>query len=150
MPRVEAADFYRHTVERAELLAGSTHQKLAGPVRARDASAYFEARLIGDGFIKVGEAAMAADPLSSSGIQLAIQSGIAASVIVNTLLRRPSSSEIAERFCGSRKARRMTDRSRGRRRPTRNIRRAAACPSGIEGRPRPRRLVTSARSLDRR
>jgi flavin-dependent dehydrogenase len=82
-------------------------------VRARDASAYFEARLIGDGFIKVGEAAMAADPLSSSGIQLAIQSGIAASAIVNTLLRRPSSSEIAERFYGSRKARRMTDRSVG-------------------------------------
>jgi flavin-dependent dehydrogenase len=97
-PRWDVAEFYRHSVERADLLDGSSAARLAGRVRARDASAYFDSKLIGDGFIKVGEAAMATDPLSSSGIQLAIQSGIAAGVTVNTLLLQPGSSEIAERF----------------------------------------------------
>ena len=48
--------------------------------------------------IKVGDAALALDPLSSSGVQKAIQSALAGSVVVNTLLQRPRAQALARQF----------------------------------------------------
>ena len=48
--------------------------------------------------IKVGDAALALDPLSSSGVQKAIQSALAGSVVVNTLLQRPGEQALAREF----------------------------------------------------
>jgi hypothetical protein len=90
--------FYFDAIGRSNFLNGATQPKLATPVRARDASTYFDRALIGERFIKVAEAAIAVDPLSSSGFQIAIQSEITASVTVNTLLSRPHSTELALRF----------------------------------------------------
>ena len=49
------------------------------------------------GRIKVGEAALALDPLSSSGVQRSIQTAVAAAIVLNTLSRRDHDG-IATRF----------------------------------------------------
>ena len=47
---------------------------------------------------KVGDAALALDPLSSSGVQKAIQGALSAAIVANTLLRRPEQTEAALQF----------------------------------------------------
>lgn len=69
-----------------------------GPVAAHDASAYCDETLAGDDFLKVGEAAFALDPLSSSGVQKAMASGITAAIVANTVLLRPWDAELALDF----------------------------------------------------
>ncbi|MGN6258412.1 MAG: flavin-dependent monooxygenase QhpG [Solirubrobacterales bacterium] len=51
-----------------------------------DATCYVDDDPIGETWAKVGEAGFAIDPLSSSGVQAAIQAGIAASVAIDTIL----------------------------------------------------------------
>jgi flavin-dependent dehydrogenase len=68
----------------ADLVAGAA--RLEGSVHACDATCYFDAAPITGDSAKVGEAAFAIDPLSSSGVQTAIQSAIAASTAVHTIL----------------------------------------------------------------
>jgi hypothetical protein len=46
-------------------------------------------------WIKVGDAALALDPLSSTGVQKAIQTALAGALVVNTLSRRPALVEPA-------------------------------------------------------
>jgi hypothetical protein len=57
-----------------------------GPVEVCDASSYVVDPPIGPDHVRVGEASFGIDPLSSSGVQTAIQSGLAAAVAVHTLL----------------------------------------------------------------
>lgn len=71
---------------------------LSGPVRACDATPYLDEKCVSDGFIRVGDAALALDPLSSSGVQKAVQSALSGSVVVNTLLRRPGSAALARQY----------------------------------------------------
>jgi hypothetical protein len=67
-------------------------------VQVADASPYLDEECVTDDSIKVGDAALAFDPLSSSGVQKAIQSALAGSAVVNTLLQRPSAQDLARRF----------------------------------------------------
>jgi flavin-dependent dehydrogenase len=55
-------------------------------VRACDATSYAAATPIDTSSVKVGEAAFAIDPLSSSGVQTAIQTGLAAGAAVHSIL----------------------------------------------------------------
>lgn len=82
----------------SSLLPPGTGAALAGPVRACDATPYLDQSSVSDTFIRVGDAALALDPLSSSGVQKAIQTALAGSVVVNTLLRRPSSAPLAREY----------------------------------------------------
>ena len=59
-----------------------------GPVRACDATCYAAHTAITATSVRVGEAAFAIDPLSSSGVQTAIGTGLAAAAAVHTLLDR--------------------------------------------------------------
>jgi hypothetical protein len=70
---------------------------MVGPARACDATSYTEDELVGEGFIKIGEAAFAIDPLSSSGVQKAIQSGLSASIVAHTMLS-DGDAEAAKQF----------------------------------------------------
>ncbi len=58
----------------------------AGPVHACDATTYAVANAIDETSLRAGEAAFAIDPLSSSGVQTAIQSGLAAAAAAHTIL----------------------------------------------------------------
>jgi flavin-dependent dehydrogenase len=82
----------------SSLAAACRDAERVGPVRATDATPYLDGRSVTSSSIKVGEAALAVDPISSSGVQKAIQSALAGAVVANTLLKSPAASEAALRF----------------------------------------------------
>jgi flavin-dependent dehydrogenase len=77
---------YRQLLAQSQLLGRLLQGKMLGPVRVCDATGRMSPDLIGQDFIRVGEAAVAIDPLSSQGIQDAILSAIQASAAVHTIL----------------------------------------------------------------
>jgi flavin-dependent dehydrogenase len=79
-------EFYREILSRSRLLEGLTRGQMVGPVCVRDATPRFCRDPIGNDFIRVGEACVAIDPLSSQGIQTALLSAIQASAAVHTIL----------------------------------------------------------------
>lgn len=89
---------FRVLIERSGLLAGCPDARLLGRVFAVDATPYLDEESVALRSIKVGDAALALDPLSSSGVQKAIQTALSGAVVVNTLLRKPERSEAALRF----------------------------------------------------
>ena len=76
-------------------LAGA---ELAGPVGATDATPGLADDPVAPTRITIGDAALALDPLSSSGVQHALRSALAGAVVANTLLRRPSAAAPAMAF----------------------------------------------------
>ena len=77
----------------AELAPG-----VIGPVVACDATCYAARTSIDTTQVRVGEAAFAIDPLSSSGVQTAIGTGIAAAAAVHTLLADDGDAEAAVEY----------------------------------------------------
>jgi len=67
------------------LLAGARRERDRAPVALRDWS-YVSDRVVGDGFILVGDAACFVDPLFSSGVHLALTAGMLAAAYVTTAL----------------------------------------------------------------
>jgi flavin-dependent dehydrogenase len=92
------AQHYRALIAASHLLTGAGTAELTGPVLGCDASSYRDEHCVGDGFLRIGEAAFAIDPLSSSGVQAAIQSALAASVAVHTMLSRADATAVAHSF----------------------------------------------------
>jgi flavin-dependent dehydrogenase len=95
-PSIHAS--YRALIARSGLKAACRALELTGPVRAADATAYLDSDSVGPRCIKVGESALALDPLSSSGVQKAINTALVAAVVINTLLRCPDLAEAARQF----------------------------------------------------
>ena len=62
---------------------------VSGPQVVRDWS-YTSERLVGEGYILVGDAACFVDPLFSSGVHLALMSGVLAAAYVSTILKDAS------------------------------------------------------------
>ena len=71
---------------------------LLGEVRATDATPYLYADCVGARHVRLGDAALALDPLSSSGVQKAVQTALSAAIVANTLLRRPAAGAAARRY----------------------------------------------------
>ena len=67
---------------------------VSGPQVVKDWS-YTSERLVGDGYILAGDAACFVDPLFSSGVHLALMSGVLAAAYVSTALRDPGMAEAA-------------------------------------------------------
>ena len=85
-------------LSRSSLLAGCRDVALAGPVSAINATPYLDRESATPTLLKVGDAALALDPLSSSGVQKAVQGALSSAIVANTLLRRPASTEAALQF----------------------------------------------------
>lgn len=87
-----------------ELLDGSALARdlegaaLSGAARAADATPYVDDACVDATRIRVGDAALAIDPLSSSGVQKAIQTALSGAIVANTLIRRPALREPACAF----------------------------------------------------
>lgn len=73
-----------------------------GEVFARHADASRASAPIEDGLIRVGDAALAMDPLSGHGVFEAIASAKAAVAVINTVVRRPEHAALARSFCEER------------------------------------------------
>ncbi|HEX6315087.1 MAG TPA: NAD(P)/FAD-dependent oxidoreductase [Gemmatimonadaceae bacterium] len=91
-------DRLRALLARASLADDVRNATLRSPARAADATPYYMEGCVGDRRISIGDAALALDPLSSSGVQKAIQTSLSGAIVVNTLLRRPDSRDAATRF----------------------------------------------------
>jgi len=89
-------EFYRDqlaiTGKTAEMLSAA--EPIEEPRIIRDWS-YTSQRLVGDGYILVGDAACFIDPLFSSGVHLALSSALLASAYVTSALRDPDMREPA-------------------------------------------------------
>jgi flavin-dependent dehydrogenase len=68
------------------------------PVRGADATPYLDRACVTSSAIRVGDAGLALDPISSSGVQKAVQTALSAAIVVNTILRRPDAAGAAQRF----------------------------------------------------
>ena len=85
-------------LNRSTLMQDCRDVEQIGPVRAVDATPYLADDCVAPNFIRLGDAALAIDPISSSGVQKAIAGALSGAVVANTLLRRPDSAEVALRF----------------------------------------------------
>lgn len=80
----------------AELFGESAHT--LAPVYARSSTAILVQQLVGENWIRVGDAAMAVDPLSGNGVFQSLSSALQAPAVINTLLQCPDKAELACRF----------------------------------------------------
>ena len=80
----------------AELFDGQA--LIPAQVHARSSTAILAGECVGQDWIRVGDAAMAVDPLSGNGIFQSLSSALQAPVVINTLLRRPERAELARQF----------------------------------------------------
>lgn len=69
-----------------------------GEVRAIDATPYIDPAPVSDTAIVIGDAALAIDPISSSGVQKAIQGALSGAIVANTILRRTEAAGAARSF----------------------------------------------------
>ncbi|OUM36800.1 FAD-dependent oxidoreductase [Pseudomonas putida] len=67
-------------------------------VHARSSTAILAGECVGHDWIRVGDAAMAVDPLSGNGIFQSLSSALQAPVVVNTLLQKPERAGLARQF----------------------------------------------------
>jgi flavin-dependent dehydrogenase len=95
---VTLTERFLRALEGSDLLENCSDAELVEPPRAIDATAYLSNQPVTTNRIEIGDAAVAIDPISSSGVQKAIQTALSGAVVVNTLLRRPDSAETAINF----------------------------------------------------
>jgi flavin-dependent dehydrogenase len=90
---------YSATVARSTLLSSRLRgaRLVRGPTVC-DATPYVDERPVTETSIKVGDAALSLDPLSSQGVYTALGTALHAAVTVNTLLERPQDAALAIDF----------------------------------------------------
>jgi flavin-dependent dehydrogenase len=91
-------DLYKSLLAKSELFPEFLKGELVSEPSFRDATAYFDSNIVDTNYIKVGEASLSLEPLSSQGIALAITSALQASIVVNTLKKHPQDSQLAVDF----------------------------------------------------
>lgn len=67
-------------------------------LHARSSTAILFHEASGPNWLRVGDAAMAVDPLSGNGIFQSLSSALQAPAVINTLLQRPEQADLARRF----------------------------------------------------
>lgn len=98
-PRPQLADFFysrlQHIVEARPFYEGAVR---TGELYARSATAILTCDPIDDRVIRVGDAALAVDPLSGNGIFQSLSTALLAPRVINTLLNREDCAGIARQF----------------------------------------------------
>jgi flavin-dependent dehydrogenase len=90
---------YRGLLARSVLLAElPARAKPAGTTGACDATCRYDPEPLSDCSLKVGESAFALDPLSSTGVQKALQTAWTGAITVHTILTRPEDAAAARHF----------------------------------------------------
>ncbi len=107
--RPEALEtLWRAHLAHSELFAGLAGARVTGQVFACDASTWYATDPIGPGFVRVGEASFSLDPLSSTGVEKALQTGILAGIAIHTSLLWPERTALCERFYHGRQTETVT------------------------------------------
>jgi flavin-dependent dehydrogenase len=89
---------FQRLIAASGLMTGCHDAQIDGDVHAVDATPYLDEDCVTASSIKIGDAALAIDPLSSSGVQKAIQSALSGAIVANTLIRKPEARDAATRF----------------------------------------------------
>jgi flavin-dependent dehydrogenase len=97
-PGADMSERFLRLIDRSGLMEDCRDAGLIAPVRAIDATPYLGGDCVGPTRIQLGDAALAIDPISSSGVQKAIQSALSGAIVANTLLRRPELTDAAVSF----------------------------------------------------
>ena len=126
---------FRALIEHSGLLAGATGARLLGRVFAADATPYLDEESLTLRSIKVGDAALALDPLSSSGVQKAIQTALSGAVVVNTCSANRNWAKRRGAFMATACAKPRTSIANGPPHNTRPWRRNEPAPSGATAPP---------------
>jgi hypothetical protein len=96
--RFSLEELYLQLLDESQLLSECLHGQLTTTVQVCSATASRVLEPIGTDWIKIGEAALAYDPLSSQGVQNAMSSGLQGAAVVNTLLSDPAAQQLAINF----------------------------------------------------
>lgn len=89
-------DLYLDRVGKSELVGKLVEgAELTGGLSATDATWSRAKKYAGERFLLCGDAAAKIDPLTAHGVFKALQSGITASAVVNTVLRKPENTPLA-------------------------------------------------------
>lgn len=69
-----------------------------GELHARTSTPILCEQAVGERWIRVGDAAMAVDPLSGNGIFQSLSSALQAPAVINTLINKPENAALAQQF----------------------------------------------------
>lgn len=97
-PTQNIEQLLRRTSASTVLLSDCVQAPLLGNVQVRDATCAYAAEIIGADYVKIGEANYRIDPLSSTGVEKAIQTALVGAIAVNSLLHHPERADLCERF----------------------------------------------------
>ena len=86
LTRDARTELYQSLLMQSKLLGDLTRRQMVSPVSVHDATCSLNKELIGNDFIRIGDAAVSIDPLSSQGIQAALLSAIQGGAAIHTLL----------------------------------------------------------------
>ncbi len=78
--------------------ASIRHRQPVGEPHARSSTAILPTETSEPSLLRVGDAAMAVDPLSGNGIFQSLSSALAAPAVINTVLKRPADAQMALAF----------------------------------------------------
>jgi flavin-dependent dehydrogenase len=92
----------RERMTKTTLFSGLAQAKFLGSVSACDATCTYARDPSGADYVLAGEASYSLDPLSSTGVEKALQSAITSAAVVNTLLEHPEHSNLCTQFCRDR------------------------------------------------
>ncbi|MFO1060515.1 MAG: FAD-dependent monooxygenase [Dongiaceae bacterium] len=105
LPTAARCRLLRRLLAASRLLSGIADLAAEPALEMRDATPRLAADLAGPDFIRVGEAALASDPLCAQGVRAAVQSALQAAAVIHTILSRPADAGLAVGFYGERQRR---------------------------------------------
>jgi flavin-dependent dehydrogenase len=91
-------EHYLNLIHQSNLLSPRLRSGACGEIHACDATSFLSKEVVASDSIRVGDAAVTIDPLSSQGVQTAIGTALHAAIVINTILDRPGESEMAMDF----------------------------------------------------
>lgn len=101
--RTELDNWCNGQLSRLQSLAAMCEaSKPSGKVIARGSTSILQASLVSEHTLRVGDAAMAVDPLSGNGIFQSLSSALIAPAVINTLLQKSDHRELARNFYNER------------------------------------------------
>src|ERR1700739_275817 len=89
---------YPELIRKSKLLSPWLEKGRCGEIHLCDATPFLDETPAAAGSIKVGDAALSVDPLSSQGVQIAMGTALHAAVVINTILDRPWDRGLASEF----------------------------------------------------
>ncbi|WP_342245796.1 flavin-dependent monooxygenase QhpG [Pseudomonas sp. OTU5201] len=99
-PKEQLPDYCAHRRSESALVRELFGAQALQPasLHARSSTAILFHEASGPNWLRVGDAAMAVDPLSGNGIFQSLSSALQAPAVINTLIQRPECAELARRF----------------------------------------------------